>query len=183
MIDVRIVPIDALTPAAYNPRKILKPGSPAHAKLRAGLVEFGLVEPLVWNEPTGRLVGGHARLAILRELGATEVPVSVVHLSEAAEKALNVLLNNPEAQGRYDPSKLVEVLRELEALPEFTLTGFDAGTLRNLELEALPELPEAAAAAGIEVTLLFSSETFIAVEAELNGWIERSGAAVHVRRR
>src|SRR5438309_7652929 len=97
-LEIRILPIDQLKPAPYNPRKPLKPGSPAYRKLRASLAEFGLVEPLVWNELSGRVVGGHARLAILKELGITEVPVSVVRLDEAREKALNVVLNNHEAQ-------------------------------------------------------------------------------------
>ena len=49
-------------------------------------------------------------LGVLRELGVAEVPVSVVRLSEAREKALNVVLNNQEAQGRYDPGKLADLL-------------------------------------------------------------------------
>lgn len=182
-IEVRILPVAALVPAAYNPRKPLKPSSPPYAKLRAGLIEFGLVEPLVWNESSGRLVGGHARLAILKELGVVEVPVSVVRLCEAKEKALNLLLNNQEAQGRYDPAKLAEVLRDLEALPEFALTGFDAGMLRHLELEALPELAEEQETDRVEVTLIFEPEAYAAAEPTLNGWIERSGVEAHVRRR
>jgi len=182
MFEVRTVPIAALIPAGYNPRKTLKAGSPAYAKLRAGLVEFGLVEPLVWNEITSRVVGGHVRLSILRELGVVEVPVSVVRLTEAKEKALNVLLNNPEAQGRYDSAKLTALLRELEDLPEFSLTGFDAGTLRSLDLQALPALPAEAAAERVEVTLAFAPERYAEVEAELNGWIECRGAEALVRR-
>src|SRR5438270_8431335 len=116
--EVRTLPIDELKPAPYNPRKALKPDSPAYRKLRASLAEFGLVEPLVWNELTGHVVGGHARLRILRELGVTEVPVSVVRLSEPREKALNVVLNNHEAQGRYDAGKLADLLTDLDGLPE-----------------------------------------------------------------
>src|SRR5918994_6679632 len=123
-LEIRMLPIAALKPAPYNPRRVLRPGSSAYRKLRASIAEFGLVEPLVWNEVTGHVVGGHARLAILRELGATEVPVSVVRLSDAREKALNVVLNNQEAQGRYDPAKLADVLEDLEELPELDLTGF-----------------------------------------------------------
>ncbi len=110
MLEVRTLPIGRLTPAAYNPRRDLPPTSPAYRKLKASLERFGLVEPLVWNEPTGRVVGGHLRLRILKELGVAEVPVSVVHLSDAQEKALNVVLNNHEAQGRYDPAKLADIL-------------------------------------------------------------------------
>ena len=102
--EVRLLPIDQLVPAAYNPRRMLKPTDKAYRKLAASLREFGLVEPLVWNEPTGRVVGGHARLAILKERGLTEVPVSVVHLADGRDKAPNVILTNQEAQGRYDPA-------------------------------------------------------------------------------
>ncbi len=90
--EIRVVPLAQLQPAAYNPRKPLSPTSPAYRKLKASLTGFGLVEPLVWNEATGRVVGGHARLRILKELGYTEVPVSVVRLDEARERALNVVL-------------------------------------------------------------------------------------------
>ena len=86
-LEIRVLPVGQLVPAAYNPRKALKPDSPAYRKLRASLQEFGLVEPLVWNELTGRVVGGHARLRILRDLGVEEVPVSVVRLSDAREAA------------------------------------------------------------------------------------------------
>lgn len=51
------------------------------------MLEFDLVEPLVWNKRTGNLVGGHQRLKILKEQGRTEVEVSVVDLSPIKEKA------------------------------------------------------------------------------------------------
>src|SRR5438132_14244971 len=105
-LTVRLMPLAELVPAPYNPRRALKPTDPAYRKLAASLREFGLVEPLVWNETTGHVVGGHARLAILTELGVEAVPVSVVRLPPAREKALNVVLNNREAQGRFDPAKL-----------------------------------------------------------------------------
>src|SRR6266540_714862 len=91
-LEIRTLPISQLRPAPYNPRKRLRPGDPAYKKLAASLREFGLVEPLVWNETTGHVVGGHARLEILRGMGAGEVPVSVVRLSVAEEKALNIVL-------------------------------------------------------------------------------------------
>ena len=36
-LEIRLLPIDQLVPAPYNPRKALKPGSPAYRKLRASL--------------------------------------------------------------------------------------------------------------------------------------------------
>src|SRR5438132_1194750 len=116
--ELRFLPLSELKPAPHHARRTLAPKSPAYKKLKASLAEFGLVEPLVWNEPTGHVVGGHARLPILAELGHAEVPVSVVRLSETREKALGVVLNNPKAQGRYDPRRLESVLGELAGLPE-----------------------------------------------------------------
>jgi len=70
-LEIRILPLSELKPAPYNPRRVLSATSPAYRKLKASLTEFGLVEPLVWNELTGHVVGGHATLRVLKELGIT----------------------------------------------------------------------------------------------------------------
>ncbi len=181
-LEVRVLPIDQLHPAPYNPRKALRPADPAYRKLRASLEEFGLVEPLVWNELTGRVVGGHARLRILKELGYAEVPVSVVRLDEAREKALNVVLNNHEAQGRYDPAKLADLLTELEELPELELTGFDEGTLADLRLEPVPDLPPEPVADRVEVTLVTDPATWARLEGRVDELVREFDLEAHVRR-
>jgi ParB-like chromosome segregation protein Spo0J len=181
-LEVRVLPIDQLTPAPYNPRKALKPDSPAYRKLRASLTEFGLVEPLVWNELTGRVVGGHARLRILRELGVSEVPVSVVRLSEAREKALNVVLNNQEAQGRYDPAKLADLLSELAGLPELALSGFDEGTVAALRFEPAEEPVAEPAADRVEVTLVTDAATYAKLAPALDALVGEYDLVTHVRR-
>lgn len=182
MLEVRTLPIGRLTPAVYNPRRDLSPTSPAYRKLKASLERFGLVEPLVWNEPTGRVVGGHLRLRILKELGVAEVPVSVVHLSDAQEKALNVVLNNHEAQGRYDPAKLADILDELNGLPEMADTGFDAAALRALRLAPVTDLPAEPAAARVEVTLVTDPGTFDALRGRLDELVREFDLEAHVRR-
>jgi ParB-like chromosome segregation protein Spo0J len=162
--ELRTLPIEQLQPAAYNPRKALSRKSPAYRKLKASLEEFGLVEPLIWNELTGRVVGGHARLRILNELGVSEVPVSVVRLDEVREKALNIVLNNQEAQGRYDPEKLADLLAELQDLPELELTGFDQATLAALRLEPEALQPVAETDADrVEITIVTDSSTFVSI--------------------
>ena len=114
-----------LNPAPYNPRKDLKPGDPEFLKIARSIDEFGLVEPLVWNERSGNLVGGHQRLKVLIERGVEEVEVSVVDLPPEREKALNIALN--KVQGDWDPRKLAELLDGLTTIDGFdvTLTGFD----------------------------------------------------------
>src|SRR3954451_16494492 len=158
--EVRLLPIDQLVPAPYNPRRQLRPTDKAYRKLAASLREFGLVEPLVWNEATGHVVGGHARLAILTEMGVTEVPVSVVRLTPERERALNVVLNNHEAQGRFDPAKLADLLDELSELPELEMTGFDAGDLADLRLEPVADLEDEAEPVRVEVTLTTDPATY-----------------------
>src|SRR5262245_48768358 len=161
-IEIRTLPVAELVPAPYNPRRVLSPKSAAYRKLKASLTEFGLVEPLVWNELTGHVVGGHARLAILREFGVAEVPVSVVRLSEAREKALNIVLNNQEAQSRYDPGKLTDLLVELAELPELEMTGFDNHTLATLQLKPADPTPlaEQPKPDRVEIPLVTNAEAY-----------------------
>src|SRR5262245_46912124 len=96
----------SVAPCPYNPRIDLRPDDPRYRKLLRSVRTFGLVEPLIWNRRTGFVVGGHQRLKVLRDLGVTEAPVSVVDLPPDREKALNVILNNREAQSDFDVTKL-----------------------------------------------------------------------------
>jgi hypothetical protein len=136
----------------------------------------------VWNQLTGHVVGGHARLAILKELGVTEVPVSIVRLSDAREKALNVVLNNQEAQSRYDPDKLADLLHELADLPELELTGFVPHTLAALRFEPVPEpLPTEPEPDRVEVTLVTDRATFEKLGPELDALVGKFDLVTHVR--
>ena len=110
-MEIRRVPVSKLNPAAYNPRKDLQPGDAEYQKLARSLDQFGCVEPVVWNERTGNVVGGHQRLKILLAAGETELDVSVVNLSDADEKALNIALN--KIAGEWDTAALTELLQEL----------------------------------------------------------------------
>lgn len=178
--EVRTLPIADLRPAPYNPRQILKPSDPAYRTLKASLERFGLVEPLVWNERTGHIVDGHARLRILRELGHETVPVSVVRLGDAEEKALNVVLNNHEAQGRFDRQPLRDLLRELHDLPEFALTGFDPSILRQLDYEPARDTPAEADPDRVEITVVTDRPTFETLKPGLDQLVRDYDLTVHV---
>lgn len=118
------MPVSEIETADYNPRVQLKPGDAEWQRLAAIIDEYGLVEPLVWNERTRRLVGGHQRLEILKHRGDETVDVSVVDLDDDREKALNLALNNPSAQSRWDPLKLVEMAENMSA-EAIRVAGFD----------------------------------------------------------
>jgi len=114
--------------APYNPRKI---DDKELAKLKRSISEFGYVEPIVWNERTGFVVGGNQRLKALRELGIEEVDVVVVDLDDAKEKALNVALN--KISGEWDFIKLKDVLTDIDTGDfDIELTGFDLDEIENL---------------------------------------------------
>lgn len=138
--DVATIPITRIKPAPYNPRKDLEPGSPEWRKIEASLDGFGLVEPLVWNKKTKHLVSGHQRLKILRDKGATEIPVAVVNIPPAVEKRLVIAMNR--VAGDWDGVALANMLRELQAEDvssgEFLEMGFtDPETDRFLAQYAL----------------------------------------------
>jgi ParB-like chromosome segregation protein Spo0J len=180
-LTVRTLSIDLLIPAEYNPRREVKTTDKAYRKLKQSLEQFGLVEPLIWNETTGRLVGGHLRLRILKELEYQEIPVSVVNLDEAREKALNVILNNREAQGRFDPLKLNELLRELEPLPELSLTGFDPSDLSSFELQPTDSIQAEEATDGVEIVLKLSTEKYEEISTKLDALIREFDLEVHIK--
>jgi ParB-like chromosome segregation protein Spo0J len=179
-LEIRTMPLSELKPAPYNPRRPVKKGDPGWKKLEASLREFGLVEPLVWNETTGCVVGGHLRLQILGSLGATEAPLSVVPLSEARERALNIVLNNREAQGRFDVGRLTELLTELEGLPEMELTGFDADDRAALRLEPVGDTA-AEEPGGVEVTLTTDADTYARLAPRLDELVREFDLVTHVR--
>jgi DNA modification methylase len=130
-MNIQKIPADRLNPAAYNPRKDLQPNDAEYKKLKRSLTEFGIVEPIVWNERTGNIVGGHQRFKVLRDLGVTEVDCVVVDLDENREKALNIALN--KIQGEWDEGKLAELFAGFD-LADFdtTLTGFDTDEIETL---------------------------------------------------
>ena len=72
-MNLQRISIDKLKPAKYNPRKDLKPGDPAYEKIKRSLHDFGYVDPVIWNEVTGNIVGGHQRYKVLKAEGVTEI--------------------------------------------------------------------------------------------------------------
>jgi DNA modification methylase len=128
-MKIKTLPIAQLKPAPYNPRRELKAGDPEFERIRRSIKTFGLVEPLIWNERSGYLVGGHQRLAVLKAEGVKQIEVTVVNLTDSRERALNAALN--KISGVWDNEKLREVMAALDEA-DITLTGFDDGELAKL---------------------------------------------------
>ncbi len=131
-MNIQKVPVSRLKPAKYNPRKDLKPGDPAYEKIKRSMDDFGYVDPIIWNEVTGNIVGGHQRFKVLKAEGAQEIMCVVVHIENPDdEKALNVVLN--KATGDWEPVALADLLAELQTNGyDLDSTGFDAAEVDEL---------------------------------------------------
>jgi hypothetical protein len=121
-----------LTGADYNPRTL---ADHQRAAIGRGLEVFGHVGVIVARAEDGLLVGGHQRTgALLADDPEAATPVLfVAGLSDADAKALNVLLNNPNAAGDFDFPKLSALLSDLDGFGyDATVTGFSTAQLETL---------------------------------------------------
>ena len=93
-LNIVYVPLENLIPSAYNPRTWDKD---AEVQLKESIKRFGIVDPLLVNNAPERnniVIGGHFRLAVLKEMEIKTVPVVYVSISDLEkEKELNVRLN------------------------------------------------------------------------------------------
>ena len=117
-----------LKPAPYNPRTI---STESLEGLSKSLGRFGLVEPVVWNQRSGYIVGGHQRVVALRNAGVKEAQVVVIDLSAKEEKELNIALNN--LSGDWDYAKLRDLLKDIEpSEKDREVLGFSSSELATL---------------------------------------------------
>lgn len=126
--------------ADYNPRRI---SEDARKTLRKGLKTFGLVGGIVVNEKADGsllLVSGHQRLTEMDGLQGYpqkdySIRVEVVRLSDKQEKELNILLNNPSAQGEWDNEQLARLLPSIDT----DVAGLTDADLAFLQPPTIPE--------------------------------------------
>jgi len=125
------LPLGQLRPAAYNPRKALKPSDKEYQKIKNSIQEFGYVEPIIANFDM-TVIGGHQRLTILKDLGYTEAQCVVLHIEDEAKvKALNIALN--KISGEWNEQLLADLLVDLQdAQFNLDLTGFEAPEIDQL---------------------------------------------------
>lgn len=123
--------VDALRPAAYNPRKKLKAGDKEYEKIKNSILEFGYVEPIIVNYDM-TVIGGHQRLTVLKDLGYTEVQCVEVHIEDENKvKALNIALN--KITGAWNEQLLADLIVDLRAANFNTdFTGFEAPEIEQL---------------------------------------------------
>lgn len=128
-IKARRIPISKIKAAKYNPRII---DDANYKALKASLRDFGQRENLIVNSDM-TLISGHKRLKIMGELGWPDAVFDVVDLDKVREKQLNLIMNNPNMQGRFDMKKLPALLDELRLSPN--MAEYRLPQLAKLELK------------------------------------------------
>jgi len=110
MFPIEVLSLDQLRADPDNPQ-VHDDGD--IARLHHSIATHGLLELPTWNRETGYLVGGHARVEVLRQMGVARCPVIVVDKDEDAEAAANLALN--ASYGHYDPMLTAAIIHQLEA--------------------------------------------------------------------
>ncbi len=91
--------------------------------------EFGNQQDIIYNETTGTIVGGHQRCLAMIELGFEEVDVRIINISAARQRAFNIALNNPRAQGEFVDDDVMELLKQIQAQDETLYEDLNLGEL------------------------------------------------------
>ncbi|MFH1732787.1 MAG: DNA modification methylase, partial [Planctomycetota bacterium] len=135
--EIKQMQLSKIIPADYNPREITPE---ARAGLQASLERFGLLDVLVVNKRTGRLVKGHQRLELLLASGVKRAPVLLVDFDEITERAANVSLNHQGLTGRFTEAVL-PLIEELKAQMQGDALSLRIDELRKQIAAAEPAEP------------------------------------------
>lgn len=182
---------DQLKPAECNPREI---DEKALGALAAILDQHGFVSPIIARRADGLIIGGHQRIKAnaLREHPDERVPcIWLDGIDDDRAKALNVALNNPEAQGQFETELLADMLASIQtdSLDLAAATGFSEDQLADLsaavgEMEPLNvEMPTAIDAGPDNVTVILEipQDVYVSVRQELDDLVSTHALTCHVR--
>lgn len=129
-MEFKRLKINELMPAAYNPRKALKPGDAEYEKIKNSIAEFGYVDPVIVNDDM-TVIGGHQRLTVLKDLGFEEIDCVVISIDKTKEKALNIALN--KISGEWNKELLADLIKDLQESDfDVAFTGFDPPEIEQL---------------------------------------------------
>lgn len=122
-----------ITMVNWNPRNISEEELNV---LEESMDKFGYISPIIWNEKSGNIVGGHQRFKVLQKKLKDEdfIEVVVVSLEDIKEKALNLALN--KISGSWDELKLSDLINQIKIqdLDLIQITGFDDIEIQDLAM-------------------------------------------------
>jgi ParB-like chromosome segregation protein Spo0J len=103
------------------------------------IMASGMYRPVFVQKSTGYIVAGNHTYYACLELGAEQIPVVELDISDLAAKKLMIADNEYAKQAKYDNGQLVTLLEELKM--DDTLLGTGFGEADLLELQALNDMP------------------------------------------
>jgi DNA modification methylase len=118
--------------------------------LTSVLSEVGLVQSVVVNTTTGRLLDGHLRVELAKSQGQPTIPVVYVELSEDEERVILATLDPIGAMATADRERLTELLQGihnenlgelLEAVARANRLALDFGRTGLTDPDEIPEPP------------------------------------------
>jgi len=144
--EVETVHRSAITPDERNPRQL---DSYARKRLHSDLDRFKLVDLIIANRRTGKVVGGHQRLEWLDRQHQDEdydLKVAWIDLPDEDAAELMIILNNRAAMGDWDTLELERLVASLDVDPvkDLKFAPLDVEALMP-GLGSFDELPDAIA--------------------------------------
>ncbi len=134
--EIIYIPISDLIPADYNPRTL---SEKQYSDLKRSIEKYGIVQPLIINnhlEHKNKVIGGHQRLRVAKDLGYETVPCIYETWDGGDEKHLNLILN--KTGGSWDYDSLANHFNT-DMLFDVGFTEFDLGlvtpTVNNADME------------------------------------------------
>lgn len=125
--DVVDIPVQQLTELKNQKNPRWMPEDQKES-LKLSLGKFKMVEPVVLNTRTSRVVSGHQRIDAAAEIGAETLPVVLIDVDPDLETALNLGFN---VRGEWDYEKLADVLSKI-APENLAVTGFQQEEAANI---------------------------------------------------
>jgi hypothetical protein len=155
-LSIDYVALDKLVKWPRNPK------SHNQEALNSAFEKFGYIDPIIIDETTGRIVSGHGRLDVLKQMqdigieppkriiiedGAWQVPVlrGIAFDSEAQAEGYLVAANQLVIAGGFDRQILSEVLADLKEDGTYLdALGFGEGEIEKIlkGIDAPAEFPE-----------------------------------------
>lgn len=134
-----VVEIDSLTPDPVNAR--LHPERNMEA-IKQSLIMYGQVKPIVVREETGVVMAGNGTLAAAKELGWTEIAVSMVSMNEVEAAGYGLADNRTAELAKWD-FEVVARLDKLLIQARHAQVGWSGDELEVLRMTdwTAPEIP------------------------------------------
>lgn len=105
------------------------------AAISESIKHFGQVEPLIVQKSSSMVIGGNARLEVMKHQGIKRVDVVKLDIDDARAAALSVALNRTAELAKWDDAILAGILDGLPDEFDIEKLGFSDQELRDMHYD------------------------------------------------